>query len=193
MQSASWRLMKMAMKSRFWCTLDPTTQSAWQLGTWSSLTGTMRLELFWVASRRRTAWRLLVAGAWTIFGEFSIRRAPGGGVEAPSEFFESGSGRGRKPDTFKIIFCRCHQRRHRSRPLARDDPFPQRERYELGGCIPGSTARLVALRVGNWKAVFMEQRCEGTLRIWAEPFTTLRVPKIYNLRTDPYERADTTS
>jgi len=52
---------------------------------------------------------------------------------------------------------------------------------------------LVALRVGNWKAVFMEQRCEGTLRIWAEPFTTLRIPKIYNLRTDPYERADTTS
>jgi len=52
---------------------------------------------------------------------------------------------------------------------------------------------LVAMRVGNWKAVFMEQRCEGTLRIWAEPFTTLRVPKIYNLRTDPYERADTTS
>jgi arylsulfatase len=52
---------------------------------------------------------------------------------------------------------------------------------------------LVAMRVGNWKSVFMEQRCEGTLQIWAEPFTTLRVPKIYNLRTDPYERADTTS
>ena len=33
----------------------------------------------------------------------------------------------------------------------------------------------------------------GTLRIWAEPFTTLRVPKIFNLRTDPYERADITS
>ena len=29
--------------------------------------------------------------------------------------------------------------------------------------------------------------------IWAEPFTTLRVPKIFNLRTDPYERADITS
>jgi arylsulfatase A-like enzyme len=52
---------------------------------------------------------------------------------------------------------------------------------------------LVAIRVGNWKAVFMEQRCQGTLRIWAEPFTALRIPKIYNLRTDPYERADTTS
>jgi arylsulfatase A-like enzyme len=52
---------------------------------------------------------------------------------------------------------------------------------------------LVALRFDNWKVVFMEQRCEGTLRIWAEPFTTLRAPKLYNLRTDPYERADITS
>ena len=52
---------------------------------------------------------------------------------------------------------------------------------------------LVALRFDNWKVVFMEQRCEGTLRIWAEPFVALRVPKLYNLRTDPYERADITS
>ena len=52
---------------------------------------------------------------------------------------------------------------------------------------------LVAMRFENWKAVFMEQRCQGTLRIWAEPFTTLRVPKLYNLRTDPYEFADVTS
>src|SRR5499427_2653359 len=52
---------------------------------------------------------------------------------------------------------------------------------------------LVAMRVGNWKAVFMEQRVAGTLRVWADPFVPLRVPKIYNLRTDPFERADTTS
>ena len=52
---------------------------------------------------------------------------------------------------------------------------------------------LVALRFDNWKVVFMEQRCEGTLRIWAEPFTPLRVPKMFNLRTDPFERADITS
>ena len=39
----------------------------------------------------------------------------------------------------------------------------------------------------------MEQQRRGTLRIWASPFTTLRVPKIFNLRTDPYERADITS
>jgi arylsulfatase A-like enzyme len=52
---------------------------------------------------------------------------------------------------------------------------------------------LVALRYDNWKMVFEEQRTEGTLRIWSEPFVTLRVPKIFNLRTDPYERADITS
>ena len=52
---------------------------------------------------------------------------------------------------------------------------------------------LTAVRYDNWKLVFLEQRATGTLRIWAEPFTPLRVPKIFNLRTDPYERADITS
>ncbi|PIK71868.1 arylsulfatase, partial [Methylobacterium frigidaeris] len=52
---------------------------------------------------------------------------------------------------------------------------------------------LVALRYGNWKVVFEEQRAPGTLRIWAEPFTKLRVPKLFNLRADPFERADITS
>jgi hypothetical protein len=31
------------------------------------------------------------------------------------------------------------------------------------------------------------------MRIWAEPFVPLRIPKVFNLRTDPYERADITS
>jgi arylsulfatase len=52
---------------------------------------------------------------------------------------------------------------------------------------------LVALRWQNWKCVFMEQRCKGTLEVWAEPFVALRIPKLFNLRTDPFERADTTS
>ncbi|HEX4008783.1 MAG TPA: arylsulfatase [Solirubrobacteraceae bacterium] len=52
---------------------------------------------------------------------------------------------------------------------------------------------VLAIRFDNWKVVFMEQRVQGTLRIWAEPFVSLRVPKIFNLRTDPYERADITS
>lgn len=52
---------------------------------------------------------------------------------------------------------------------------------------------LVALRAENWKVVFMEQRAPGTLRVWAEPFTPLRLPKLFDLRADPYERADITS
>jgi arylsulfatase len=52
---------------------------------------------------------------------------------------------------------------------------------------------LVALRYENWKCVFEEQRATGTLRIWAEPFVKLRVPKVFDLRSDPYERADITS
>ncbi|HEY4136545.1 MAG TPA: arylsulfatase [Alphaproteobacteria bacterium] len=52
---------------------------------------------------------------------------------------------------------------------------------------------VLAIRYDNWKIVFMEQRCVGTLQVWAEPFVRLRLPKIFNLRTDPYEFADITS
>ena len=52
---------------------------------------------------------------------------------------------------------------------------------------------VLGLRFDNWKVVFMEQRGQGTLQIWAEPFVPLRVPKLFNLRTDPFERADITS
>ena len=52
---------------------------------------------------------------------------------------------------------------------------------------------LVAVRFDNWKVVFMEQRKAGTLAVWAEPFVPLRFPKLFNLRTDPFERADITS
>jgi arylsulfatase len=51
-------------------------------------------------------------------------------------------------------------------------------------------ADLVAMRFGNWKFVFCEQRQPGQFAIWANPFTCLRVPKMYNLRMDPYEHAD---
>jgi arylsulfatase len=51
--------------------------------------------------------------------------------------------------------------------------------------------QLTALRYDNWKLLFLEQRAPGTMLIWANPFTNLRVPKIFNLRTDPYERANT--
>ncbi len=52
---------------------------------------------------------------------------------------------------------------------------------------------LVAYRFNNWKAVFCEQRQPGGFQVWANPFTCLRVPKIFNLRMDPYERADIVS
>jgi len=52
---------------------------------------------------------------------------------------------------------------------------------------------ILAIRFDNWKVVFMEQRAKGTLQVWFEPFTRLRVPKLFNLRTDPYEFADITS
>jgi arylsulfatase A-like enzyme len=51
---------------------------------------------------------------------------------------------------------------------------------------------LVALRYEDWKIVFMEQRAK-TMQLWAEPFVMLRVPKIFNLRRDPFERADENS
>jgi arylsulfatase len=48
---------------------------------------------------------------------------------------------------------------------------------------------LLALRVDDWKATFMEQRAHG-LGVWMEPFVRLRAPKLYNLRSDPFERGD---
>ena len=52
---------------------------------------------------------------------------------------------------------------------------------------------VLGIRFDNWKVVFMEQRVRGTLQVWAEPFVPLRLPKLFNLRTDPFERADVTS
>jgi arylsulfatase len=52
---------------------------------------------------------------------------------------------------------------------------------------------LVAVRQGDYKYVFSEQRMQGTMGLWAEPFTTLRLQKIFNLFQDPFERADITS
>ena len=52
---------------------------------------------------------------------------------------------------------------------------------------------ILGMRWNNFKVVFMEQRCEGTMLVWLNPFTELRAPKMFNLRTDPYERADSQS
>ncbi|MGB7101857.1 MAG: arylsulfatase [Xanthobacteraceae bacterium] len=53
--------------------------------------------------------------------------------------------------------------------------------------------QLVAIRYENWKLVFLEQKTPGTLDVWGEPFTARRLPLFFNLRMDPYERAQITS
>jgi len=52
---------------------------------------------------------------------------------------------------------------------------------------------LVGMRYDNWKIVFCEQRAPGGFKVWSEPFSCLRVPKLFNLRMDPFERADVVS
>jgi arylsulfatase len=52
---------------------------------------------------------------------------------------------------------------------------------------------LTALRYNDWKMIFLEQKAEATLRAWIEPWTPLRIPLIFNLRRDPYERSYSTS
>jgi arylsulfatase A-like enzyme len=61
---------------------------------------------------------------------------------------------------------------------------PRREYFYVN-----DDGELVALRFDDWKLVFMEQRAKR-LALWAEPFVPLRVPKIFHLRRDPFERAD---
>ena len=51
---------------------------------------------------------------------------------------------------------------------------------------------ILAIRMGDWKVVLMEQRAKA-LQCWLEPFVSLRAPKIFNLRRDPFERADENS
>jgi arylsulfatase A-like enzyme len=48
---------------------------------------------------------------------------------------------------------------------------------------------ILGIRMGDWKVVLMEQRAQQ-LMCWFEPFVKLRAPKIFNLRRDPFERAD---
>ncbi|BAU65498.1 sulfatase [Stanieria sp. NIES-3757] len=52
---------------------------------------------------------------------------------------------------------------------------------------------LLAMRYDNWKVHFAQQRSPGTLALWGEPFVATRIPWLYNLRTDPYEKATITS
>jgi arylsulfatase len=64
------------------------------------------------------------------------------------------------------------------------DEGPRREFFYFS-----DTGDLLNLRYNNWKVVFAEQRAEG-FDVWQEPFSFLRLPKLFNLRTDPFEQAD---
>ena len=76
------------------------------------------------------------------------------------------------------------------------DGYDQREL--LSGAGPGKRkeffywtddGQLAALRYDQWKLVFMEQKAHG-LRVWQNPLTPLRVPMLFSVRADPFERAD---
>jgi hypothetical protein len=75
--------------------------------------------------------------------------------------------------------------------LASVPPAPSAARFAF--FYFNDDGQLVATRVGNWKTNFCEQRTEGTLAVWRDPFTCLRAPTMFNLRMDPYERAEITS
>jgi len=68
--------------------------------------------------------------------------------------------------------------------LAGNEPSPRHEFFYFN-----DDGSLVALRYDQWKIVFAEQRAHG-FDVWEEPFVTLRLPKIFNLRSDPFEEAD---
>jgi arylsulfatase A-like enzyme len=59
----------------------------------------------------------------------------------------------------------------------------------LGFLYWSDDGELVAARWEHWKIVFEEQRSTG-LAVWREPFSPLRIPKLFNLRADPFERGD---
>jgi arylsulfatase len=87
--------------------------------------------------------------------------------------------------TFKVHLDGYNQLAHLT---GQDDRSARKEFFYFN-----DDGQLVAMRHENWKIVFSEQRAPGTLRVWAEPFTPLRLPKFFDLRADPYERADVTS
>jgi arylsulfatase len=68
--------------------------------------------------------------------------------------------------------------------LAGRSPSPRREFFYFN-----DDGSLVGLRYNQWKIVFAEQREHG-LNVWEEPFVALRLPKLFNLRSDPFETAD---
>jgi arylsulfatase A-like enzyme len=69
----------------------------------------------------------------------------------------------------------------------KENTTPRKEFWYLN-----DDGNLVAMRYDRWKLVFSEQRSHK-LAVWQEPFVTLRLPKLFDLRADPFERAPTDS
>ncbi|MBY8977167.1 arylsulfatase [Rhodobacteraceae bacterium NNCM2] len=72
--------------------------------------------------------------------------------------------------------------------LGEEEKGPRREIFYFS-----DDGDLTALRYDDWKLIFLEQKAYATFRAWMEPWTELRVPLIFNLRRDPYERSYRTS
>jgi arylsulfatase len=68
--------------------------------------------------------------------------------------------------------------------LAGKSPDPRHEFFYFS-----DDGELMALRYDQWKMTFKEQRAHG-FGGWQEPLVTLRAPKLFNLRSDPFEEAD---
>ncbi|MBP9146875.1 MAG: arylsulfatase [Thermoanaerobaculia bacterium] len=68
--------------------------------------------------------------------------------------------------------------------LAGKAPSPRKEFFYFN-----DDGSLVAMRVNQWKIVFAEQRAHG-FDVWEEPFVELRVPRLFNIRADPFELAE---
>ncbi|GGJ07402.1 arylsulfatase [Neoroseomonas lacus] len=71
--------------------------------------------------------------------------------------------------------------------LGQTQEGPRKEFYYFN-----DDGQMVAMRYERWKVVFLENRGVG-FGVWREPFVQLRVPKLFDLRMDPYERADQSS
>ena len=63
------------------------------------------------------------------------------------------------------------------------DESPRKEFFYVN-----DDGQVVAIRLGDWKGVFLENRARA-FEVWREPFTELRVPLLFNLRRDPFEKA----
>ena len=83
-------------------------------------------------------------------------------------------------ETFKVHLDGYNQMDY----FAGKSPGPRKEFFYFN-----DDGSLVGLRYDRWKLVFAEQRSHG-FNVWQDPFVQLRLPKIFNLRSDPFETAD---